>query len=124
VIGNCILPGEVQIALYRIAQEALNNIAKHARATQAQINLDCKPEGITLYIRDNGLGFDPGGIQPYQLGLGIMRERAHAIGAKIALESKPGEGTEITVVWSCSRERDVGDSRPQVHDARQMVGDD
>ena len=108
VVQDCILPGEVQIALYRIAQEALNNIAKHARATQAQVHLDCRPEMVRLHIHDNGLGFDLEAIQPYQLGLGIMRERAHAIGAKITLQSKPGQGTEITVVWSRSGERDIG----------------
>jgi two-component system nitrate/nitrite sensor histidine kinase NarX len=108
VEGERDLEAEVKVALYRIAQEALNNVAKHAGATRATVSLLCFPspaegEGsgarVELAIRDDGIGFDPGGIAPNSLGLGIMRERAEAIGAALTIESQPGTGTQIEVVW-------------------------
>jgi PAS domain S-box-containing protein len=100
VVGDCSLPAEVQIALYRIAQEALNNIAKHARASRAAVSLDCEPDRVTLRISDDGQGFDPEAAQPHQLGMKIMHERAQAIGASIRAKSQPGQGTELVVTWT------------------------
>ena len=97
VIGECRPPAEVKLALYRIAQEALNNVVKHAGAGRAIVRLECAEEGIILTIGDDGRGFDPDGITPHQLGLGIMRERAQAIDAAFTIASQPGHGTEITV---------------------------
>lgn len=97
--GECKLPPEVQVSLYRIAQEALNNITKHARATQAVITLRLG-ETVRLMIADNGAGFDPTTVTADHLGVRIMRERAAQIGAKLNLYSEPGEGTQISVVWS------------------------
>jgi signal transduction histidine kinase len=54
---------------------------------------------VELVIHDDGVGFEPGGIAPNSLGLGIMRERAEAIGAALTIESQPGAGTQIEVVW-------------------------
>ena len=54
---------------------------------------------MELAIRDDGMGFDPGEIAPNNLGLGIMRERAEAVGAALTIESRPGAGTQIEVVW-------------------------
>jgi signal transduction histidine kinase len=108
VEGECDLEAEVKVALYRIAQEALNNVAKHAGATRATVSLRCltSPAGgmepemrVELIIRDGGIGFDDGSIAPNSLGLGIMRERAEAIGAALTIESQPGAGTQIEVVW-------------------------
>ena len=99
VVGECHAPAEVKLALYRIAQEALNNVVKHAGAGRAVVHLQCTGEGITLSIQDDGRGFDPVGVGPQQLGLGIMRERAQAIGAAFAIASEPESGTEITVAW-------------------------
>ena len=93
---NCLLP-DVQIALYRIAQEALNNVAKHAEASQSAVNLRCWSGGAELRISDNGRGFDPSQISPAHLGVGIMRERAKSIGAALAIDSQPGQGTKIKV---------------------------
>ncbi|NIV40727.1 MAG: sensor histidine kinase, partial [Anaerolineae bacterium] len=59
LVGDSALPADVQIALYRIAQEALNNITKHARATQARLSLHCEPALVRLRVSDDGLGFDP-----------------------------------------------------------------
>jgi two-component system nitrate/nitrite sensor histidine kinase NarX len=99
VEGECKLEAGVKVALYRIAQEALNNVAKHAGATAATLRLSCQPEGVRLCVADDGLGFDPESLPPDSLGLGIMRERAETIGAALTIESQPGAGTEITVLW-------------------------
>ena len=99
VEGTGALPAEVKVALYRIGQEALNNVAKHAGASQATVSLRCQPGTVTLRIRDDGRGFDPASIAVESLGLGIMRERAEAIGARLAIESRVGQGTKVTVVW-------------------------
>jgi PAS domain S-box-containing protein len=99
VVGDCQLPTDVQIALYRIAQEAINNIKKHARASRAWVNLKCGRDRLALRISDNGRGFDLATSQIHQLGLRIMRERAKAIGADLTIESQPGQGTEVRVIW-------------------------
>jgi nitrate/nitrite-specific signal transduction histidine kinase len=110
VTGECPVPPDVKVALYRIAQEALNNVAKHAGASQATVSLRCTPpsspssEGgqtgrVELRISDDGRGFDAGAVSPRSLGLGIMRERVEAIGAGLTVESAIGHGTEVTVVW-------------------------
>lgn len=100
VEGQRPLPPDVQVALYRIAQEALNNVAKHSRASQATVNLFCRPEQVELRINDNGCGFDPNRGVPEQLGIGIIRERAEAIDATLTIEGEIGRGTQVTVVWS------------------------
>jgi signal transduction histidine kinase/CheY-like chemotaxis protein len=92
------LPSEVKLALYRITQEALNNIAKHARATRADITLKNEIGNIILEITDDGRGFDPGVVPPTSLGLNIMRERAKAIGADLSIETKRGQGTKVIVI--------------------------
>jgi signal transduction histidine kinase len=99
VEGDCLVPTDVKIALYRIAQEALNNIAKHSGASRAQITLHCQPHQVSMNIIDNGHGFDINQVAPGSFGLGNMQERANHIGALLKIESKAGEGTEITVDW-------------------------
>ncbi len=94
---TCDLPAKVKVALYRIAQEALNNIAKHANATQAAIALRCVAGRAELRISDDGIGFDVTQRQPDNLGLHIMRERAEDIGAQLTITSQPGQGTQIHV---------------------------
>ncbi len=107
VSGECVLSNDVHIALYRITQEALNNISKHARASRANVSLSCLPEQVRLHISDDGRGLESGTIAPHQLGMEIMRERAKAIGASFRIESRPGQGTEITVVWPAASEMDA-----------------
>jgi PAS domain S-box-containing protein len=109
VDGQCPLPPDVQIALYRIAQEALNNVAKHAGASQATVDLNCNEDGIKLRIRDNGRGFDLSLVSPTSLGLGIMRERAESVGAILAIDSQIGKGTEVTVIWVRPKEVAIHD---------------
>jgi signal transduction histidine kinase/ligand-binding sensor domain-containing protein len=100
VEGKPELPSDVHVALYRIAQEALNNVVKHARASQAMVRLrGLSPASVELHISDDGRGFDPANVPPDHLGLGIMRERAEAIGAALEIDSQPGHGTRVTVVW-------------------------
>lgn len=101
--GGTRLPADVQVGLYRIAQEALNNVVKHAKATQAVITLR-QGETVRLTVADNGAGFDPGAVTADHLGLKIMRERAEAIGARLAIYSEPGDGTQVSVVWEVKRE--------------------
>lgn len=93
------LPPEVKVALYRITQEALNNIAKHARASQVEIRLSLLGDGVELTIRDDGRGFDLGSSPSDHLGLSIMQERAASIAAAIQIDSAPGKGTRITTQW-------------------------
>ena len=107
---HCHLPDEVHVALYRIAQEALNNVVKHSRADRACVELHCSKCGsitaapmsqiVTLTIGDNGRGFDPGHVPPERMGLGIMRERAESVGATLAITSQPGAGAQIKVQWT------------------------
>jgi len=99
VEGDALLAPDIQIALYRVTQEALNNIAKHAAASQVTITFQCDPEQVELRITDDGRGFDPAALAPGSLGLGIMRERAASIGATLRVESRPGAGTEVHLIW-------------------------
>jgi len=103
VEGQCAVPTEVKVALYRIAQEALNNVAKHAQAREARVILVCTESGVTLKVSDDGRGFDISRIPPDSLGLGIMRERAKDAGASLNIESSPGRGTEVSVAWASAR---------------------
>jgi nitrate/nitrite-specific signal transduction histidine kinase len=100
VEGQRPLPPDVQVALYRIAQEALNNVAKHARATKVVVNLRMSAERVTLTISDDGVGFTPGEFSPEHLGVGIMRERAEAVGAHLSIRSEESKGTQVVAVWN------------------------
>ncbi len=94
----CRLPPDVHIALYRIAQESINNILKHSQAAACTVLLSQEAGGIVLSVRDNGQGFDVGKFSG-GLGLSIMQERAEAIGAKLTIASQPGGGTLVQVQW-------------------------
>ncbi|MDY6875660.1 MAG: sensor histidine kinase [Chloroflexota bacterium] len=97
VQGNdALLPLSVAEPLYRVAQEALYNVARHARATRADVNLRCMPAQAILTIRDNGVGFDTGQTRR-GLGLGLtsMQERLIAVGGRLAVESQIGKGTTV-----------------------------
>ena len=99
VDGEGEVPAEVKITLYRIAQEAFNNIAKHAGAERVKSLLRLEPDHVVLAIRDNGRGFDPEAIGPERMGVEIMRERAGSVGARLVVRSEPGQGTRILVSW-------------------------
>jgi two-component system nitrate/nitrite sensor histidine kinase NarX len=116
---SCTLPPDVHAALYRIAQEALNNVAKHAGASRVRVGLRCESNqdtGISVQLRvsDDGCGFDLDCVPPGHLGLAIMRERAAGVGAELAIQSEPGVGTQVVVVW-----RQV--QRPKTKDEERMI---
>jgi signal transduction histidine kinase len=108
VAKDCKLPAEAHIAFYRIAQEALNNILKHSRATHVTVELSCHAidhrQIVELAIHDDGRGFEPAQVPPDHFGLHNMRERAQAIGAELNVTSQPGHGTQILVVWENKEE--------------------
>lgn len=89
------LPFDVKEAFYRIAQEALNNIIKHARATQIELRLTCEGTGMLLHVSDNGVGFNPNDTFPGHLGLQTMRERITRFGGELSIESAPGQGSTV-----------------------------
>jgi len=101
--GDCELTNEVKIVFYRVAQEALNNIAKHSGARQVDVRLECQPGQMNLLIKDDGLGFDAGSIPPGHMGVAIMRERASSIGASLKIESQSGQGTTAELDWRSAR---------------------
>lgn len=96
---GCSLPPDVRVALYRIAQEALNNAIRHASPTTVQLTLACQGPSMSLSVRDDGRGFSPEHIPPGHFGIGIMRERAADIGADFTIVSEHDRGTLITVTW-------------------------
>jgi signal transduction histidine kinase len=93
------LPPDVQIAFYRIAQEALNNVAKHAEAGRVAVRFTAGTARAELLVEDDGRGFEPASVPGGHFGLGIMAERAAAVGALAEVESAPGRGTRLSVRW-------------------------
>jgi signal transduction histidine kinase len=95
VQGNdALLPHPVAESLYRVAQESLHNVARHARATRADVHLRCIPEQVALTIRDNGAGFDTSQARR-GLGLANMQERMLDVGGRLTVESQPGAGATV-----------------------------
>jgi len=93
------LPTDAAEALYRIAQEALHNVVKHANASHARILIARHGGELRLSVTDDGIGFDPSRTPPGHLGLVGMRQRAELLGATFAVRTGPGEGTEVSVAW-------------------------
>jgi ligand-binding sensor domain-containing protein/signal transduction histidine kinase len=117
ISSDCQLPPDVRISLYRIAQEAMTNVVKHARASRSFLRLHSQPiqrgtDGdkediqIQLEIEDDGCGFDPEAVPPNHFGLENIRERAQSIGAQVIISSQPGKGTHIKVIWIGKDEHD------------------
>ncbi len=98
---------EIEITLYRIVQEALNNIVKHAQAKQAEIQVNVQDNRIMLFVQDDGIGFDCAKIEGKRFGLIGIRERVVALGGKLTIESAPGEGTAIWVQIRRNKERHI-----------------
>jgi PAS domain S-box-containing protein len=92
-------PPEIKIAFYRIAQEALNNVAKHADASRVSLRMICASDRVLMVVEDDGKGFSFDQVGGDHLGLGIMRERAESIGANLKINTARKEGTRVTVVW-------------------------
>jgi len=93
------MPPDVTVALYRIAQEAMNNVVRHSHADSARLTLERQDGLVTLVVVDDGRGFDAPPPGPEHLGLQIMEERAAAVGATLAVSSASGRGTVVTVRW-------------------------
>jgi two-component system, NarL family, sensor histidine kinase LiaS len=93
--GQRELPLAVEQILFRVAQEALANAARHSQATQVTIQIIAEPHSVTLTIADNGRGFHPQTEAQQGIGLQSMRERVAASGGALAIESRPGEGSRI-----------------------------
>jgi signal transduction histidine kinase len=91
------LPPDVETALYRIIQECLTNIVKHARAGRVSILLARRPSSVSAVIEDDGVGFDVGTVREGGLGLVGMRERIGLLGGRLAIESQPNAGTTLSV---------------------------
>jgi signal transduction histidine kinase len=98
------LPEPLKVALFRIAQEALTNVLKHARARNAWLHLSFLPDQVEISLRDDGRGFDPAarnGGSKASWGLLGMRERAALLGGEFRLASAPGQGTSVAVTIPC-----------------------
>jgi ligand-binding sensor domain-containing protein/signal transduction histidine kinase len=117
--GACRLPNEVHVGLYRIAQEALTNVMKHARASKVSLRLVRDPADdsvamqdkyikINLEVSDDGCGFDADKVPPNHFGLMNIRERAQAIGATLEITTRPGKGTRVLAEW---QGKALGDDR-------------
>jgi signal transduction histidine kinase len=91
-------PLVVKEALYRIAQEALHNVVKHARPGHVHLRLDARPSELRLEVADDGVGFEVDGEFPGHLGLRSMRERAEAVRGSLTIESQPGLGSRVLAV--------------------------
>lgn len=94
--GERILPPEVEHTIFRIIQGALSNIARHSKASHAEIRLHFNPTSVTLIVTDNGIGFD---IDKNHKGLGLrsIQERVDLLGGTLDIQSQTGKGTKITI---------------------------
>jgi PAS domain S-box-containing protein len=92
------LPDEVGLCLFRVVQEALQNIMKHSAATQASVHLRCEAQELALSIVDNGVGFPAEKVRSSSLGLLGMQERLRSVGGRCDIRSRPGEGTTLEIV--------------------------
>jgi PAS domain S-box-containing protein len=91
------LPLELEAGLYRITQEAIHNVVKHASATKVRVLISREPSEVRLSIEDDGVGFDPTAASPGTLGLASMRSRAERLGGSLAISSEPGRGARVAV---------------------------
>jgi signal transduction histidine kinase len=98
VEGEQRLPSEIENTLFQIAQESLNNVLKHAKASKIQVRLSFEPDGCRLTIQDDGVGFEPENLRRYGgYGLENMRERLELIKGALTIDSQPGAGTTLDI---------------------------
>ena len=92
------LPSGAALCVYRVLQESLNNISRHAQAHSVAITLDSQQDSALLVVTDDGIGFDPNDLRGSGgCGLEGMRERANLVNAELSLESAKGQGTTVTL---------------------------
>lgn len=92
------LPDAAQLTVYRTVQEALTNIGKYAKATKVLVSVHAYPTHVAVQVRDNGIGFDTGAVQPSSHGLSGMRHRVESAGGRLSITSRPGSGTLVSAV--------------------------
>ncbi len=93
------IPREVALCLFRIGQESLRNVARHAHAHAVEVSLAGMDGGLQLSVHDDGIGFNPAQIREHaSLGLASMKERVDLVDGELDIESEPGHGTTI-VAW-------------------------
>lgn len=109
--GEARPPIEVEEAIYRVAQEALHNVVKHANARHAQITLSRNAAGLRLEVTDDGIGFDPEQIPRGHLGVAGMRQRAEQLGGEFSVSSKPRKGSRVEVFMSSAAIEEVAARR-------------
>jgi signal transduction histidine kinase len=90
-------PADLENTLYRVTQEALTNVARHARATHVSVVVERNAGQVIGIVEDNGVGFQLDSIEPGRMGLDSMRERVTLVGGTLDVESAPGSGTTIIV---------------------------
>lgn len=115
-----LLPPEFEVNLFRILQEGLNNVLKHAAATETRVTLAHEASSLRLIVEDNGRGFDPALLRrtgPDQRGLGIRQilERAGMMGGRLDLQSRPGQGTRLVVEVPMNDARSSHECPPDQH---------
>jgi signal transduction histidine kinase len=91
------LAPELETVVYRVVQEALTNVARHARAGRAVVSVEATARRVRARVTDDGTGFDPAAVAPASLGLAGMAERASLAGGRLAVRSAPGKGTTVTL---------------------------
>jgi signal transduction histidine kinase len=121
------LPSELETAVFRMAQEAISNISKHAQAEHVNISLDFSNSAVVLDIEDDGRGFEPemaleGGRVSKSFGLLGLRERAALFGGTMKINARPGQGTRITVEISWERLRSNGQNGYNGQEDTRFIG--
>jgi PAS domain S-box-containing protein len=97
--GDAQVPPTLHAPIYRITQEALNNVTRHAGASKCWVDLDVEPDAVRLVVGDDGCGFEPSACDPSHIGLRSMRERAEEADAQFDIVTQLGGGTVVTVAW-------------------------
>jgi signal transduction histidine kinase len=110
-LGDGRLPPPVEIALYRIAQEAINNAIRHSRGKHLKISVGCEHDAAVMQIRDDGAGFQPDLAPQGGMGLENMKARAQALGGQLTIDSRPG-ATRITARIPTGQQKEAGDRGP------------
>lgn len=101
--GSRPLPLRVEVGLYRMVQEGLNNIAQHAQASHIELQLLISPSQASLVLQDNGLGFEPSAVPVGRFGLVGLNERVRLLGGTLQVESNPGAGTRLAIAIPLER---------------------
>ena len=99
-LGPVRLPTEMETVFFRVAQESMTNVMKHAGAKSVDITLERSPTHVTMCVCDDGVGFDPAAVTTKRtggFGLNGMRERVELVGAVLDIDSSPGNGTKLTL---------------------------